>query len=82
MGYSTRNNGAITDFWPDNDENTLYLTGPRTLAEIHDLAREHFGNRFKLGKIEIEPEYIHTSCLYYDQHDSSDWTNFLKITLL
>lgn len=25
-------------------------------------------------------KYIHTNCLYYDQYDPGDYTNYLKIT--
>mgnify|MGYP000193423343 CR=1 FL=1 len=82
MGYSYRNNGGITDYWPDNDANTLYLTGENTIGEIIDQGIEHFGlTRFRLDDAEISSEYIHTSCLTYDQHDSSDYTCFTVLRL-
>lgn len=82
MGYSTRNNGDIRDFWPDDDADNLYITGSPLLDEIVERARAHFGERFDLNRIIIEPEHIHTSCLTYDQYDGSDWTNFIHISLV
>lgn len=80
MGYSYRNNGQIKDFWPDNTEDELYLLGGGStnlvdlLGEIH----LHFGE-VDFEQIEISSENIHTSCLTYDLHDSSDYTQFLII---
>jgi hypothetical protein len=79
MTYSTRNNGQIKDYWPDNNESTLYLTGELTLSDLISSITEHFGSS-DLDKFTLSSEYIHTSCLTYDQYDSSDYTNFIVIT--
>lgn len=81
MGYSYRNNGAITDFTPDNTDTTLYLQGDHTMEEIVDMAEQHFGARFSFFDAIITSETIHTSCLTYDLHDPSDWTNYIVITV-
>ena len=81
MGYSYRNNGQITDYWPDNNENTLYIEdlGLETIGTILDRAREHFGEGVDLRDLNIQASQIHTSCLTYDQYDPSDYTNFIVI---
>lgn len=78
MGYSTRNNGQITDFWPDNTENDIYLSYGSTLQDILDIVTSKWPDT-KFDDIEIDSEYIHTNCIYYDLHDPSDHTPFLHI---
>ena len=80
MGYSYRNNGQIKDFWPDDDENTMYrLSGNDSLQEIIELAQEKWPG-ISLQDITISAEKIHTSCLTYDLYDPSDYTDFVIIT--
>ena len=80
MGYSYRNNGQIKDFWPDDDENTMYrLSGNDSLQEIIELAQEKWPGS-SLEDIIISAEKIHTSCLTYDLYDPSDYTDFVIIT--
>lgn len=80
MGYTTRNNGQIKDFWPDDTADTLYLEGSATLQDILQRAREKWGAELLLDHLTIAPEHIHTRCLTYDLHDPSDYDNFLCIT--
>lgn len=70
--------GAITNYWPDNDENTLYLGGSMTFSEIMEQIRTHFGE-CDLSNFTAEGERIHTRCIYFDLHDPSDWDDFLVI---
>lgn len=89
MGYTTRKHsgGEITDFWPDDTDTCFYLaTGisgsTYTMAELLERAKEKWGKTTELINLEIGAEYIHTSCLYYDRYDSSDYTTFIKVTLI
>lgn len=75
------NNKSIKDYWPDNDENTLYLSGSCTLSDVLNAAKEHFGDRYDEDFITIEAEHIHTSCLTYDLYDPSDFTDFIIVSL-
>ncbi len=79
MGYSYRNNGQITDFWPDDTEDCFYLTGDWGLDAMVEFCKEKWGDAIDLTKIRITSEHIHTSCLTYDSYDSSDYTNFIVI---
>lgn len=81
MGYSTRNGGLITDYWPDDDENTIYISEASypTLDEIISKAREKWGQEVDFTNIVIRGEKIHTSCITYDLYDPSDYTNFVVI---
>lgn len=80
MGYGTRNNGNITTFWPDDTDDTIYLEGNYSLAEIFLKATEKWGNDISLDDIDISSEYIQTDCIYYDRYDPMDYTNFIVIT--
>jgi len=73
--------GTIIRFWPDNTTTEMYLMGcySPSLKDIIEKAMEHFGE-CSLEELEITPEHIHTDCLYYDRYESSDYTNFIKIT--
>lgn len=83
MGYSTRNGGLITDYWPDDCAKCFYITSDSnpSLAEILDRAKEKWGDDIDLGRIRIGAEKIHTSCLTYDLYDPSDYTEFVVVTL-
>ncbi len=68
------------DFWPKDTKDSFYHAGySASLASILEDAQERWPG-IKMDEIEIDPEYIQTSCIGYDQYDSTDYTNFLKIT--
>jgi hypothetical protein len=79
MGYSTLNNGAIKDFWPDDDEDTVYLFGDISLDELLTGCVEKWGCGISYNDLTISSEHIHTECLTYDQYDGSDYTNFIVV---
>ncbi len=79
MGYTY--DGSIKNYWPDNTETTLYLHGEYTFNDILERAKEHFGEKFDLKKINIRSEHIHVFCLTYDLYDPSDYVNFIVIEL-
>ena len=80
MGYSTRNNGQITDFWPDNTDTTLWFeSGGETLQSLLDQAEAAWGPT-PLADISISSAHIHTHCLYYDRYDPGDYTDFTCLT--
>lgn len=84
MGYGTRPNrlgGDIRTYWPDDDDNTIYIesgTCP-TLADIQARIDEKWPGA-SAANIEFGSEEINTDCLGYDMYDPSDWTNFIIIT--
>lgn len=81
MGYTYRNNGAITDFWPDDTENEIYIENDygMSLDTLMDIIKSKWeGVSFE--DLYITSENIHTRCLTYDCHDSSDWTQFIIIS--
>lgn len=81
MGYTTRNNGQITDFWPDDTGTEFYIAYGASLEEIMTRCREKWGDECLAdGSIKIESEFIHTKCLTYDLMDWGDYTKFLRIT--
>lgn len=83
MSYDsyTHVGGTITNFTPDNNENTLYIESnySMNLSYIMEKARQHFGESIIFNELSISSEHIHTRCLGYDQYDSSDWDNYLVI---
>lgn len=82
MGYTYRNQGHITDYWPDDEDNCFYIANSCGLAEIIEQAERRWGRSIDLARIQITSEYIHTNCLTYDLYDSGDYTEFLKIELI
>lgn len=81
MGYSKE--GQITNFWPDDDDNTMYLEAnydPIPFSKILEKACQKWGSHLSLDDLEVGAQNIHTHCLYYDCHDPSDYTDFLVIT--
>lgn len=78
MGYSTRPGTTIRDFWPDEDDNTMYIYGESNLSELIEKIQEKWVG-ISLDEIEISSEYIQTHCLGYDQYDPGDYNNFTVI---
>ena len=81
MGYSADRNS----FWPDDDENTIYLENSRwiTLFDIIYIARSKWpelSDLDALDSISISAENIHTDHLGHEFHYPSDYTNFIVIT--
>jgi len=76
VGYSK--DGSITDFWPDDTDTEMYLDYGTSLSTIMERIKEKWPDATN-DQIEISAEHIHTSCLYYDQYDPSDYTNFVVI---
>lgn len=81
MGYTYRNNGDVTDYWPDDSENEFYIAHGTSFSVIIDACRDKWGQDINFDDISITPENIHTHCLTYDSHDSGDYTQFLRIEL-
>lgn len=82
MGYYK--DGHITNFTPDDTDQELYIEASYqdiSLPEILAKAREKWGEHIQYEDISVRPENIHTRCLYYDLHDSSDWDDYLVISL-
>ena len=80
MGYSTRNNGQIRDFTPDDTKDEFYILGSASMEEIMNRAKQHFGENTWLNDISIRGERIHTRCLTYDLYDPSDYDDYLIIS--
>lgn len=80
MGYTYRNNGQITDFWPDDTENKWYISASvsPTLGDLIDMIKEEWPET-DLYNVTITSERIHTRSLTYDLYDPSDYTDFIVI---
>lgn len=69
-------------FEPDDTATEFYLDGnynPQSLGKILEIARAKWGDDIDIELLQIEPEYIHTTCLGHDCYDSSDYTRYLRI---
>jgi hypothetical protein len=84
MGYGTRPGGGghtIRTFWPDDDENTMYIDASGGMAIEHLMEKiDEKWPGSSLEDITISHEHINTDCLGYDLYDPSDYTNFFVLT--
>lgn len=87
MGRFTRTGaygGSITCFEPNNTSTTFYwkTDGLTQLVDAISAASEHFkiSTYECMTRCQIEAEYIHTDCIYYDSFDPDDWTNYICFT--
>lgn len=78
MGYSK--DGSITNFWPDDDKDTMYLhdCSGLPLSHLIEKAQEKWPG-IDLDNIDISAEKIHTRCIYYDLYDGGDYDNFIVL---
>jgi len=77
MGYSK--DGSITNYWPDDNEDEIFLDNDVELSYMLERIKEKWPDA-TMEQITISSEYIHTNCLYYDLYDSGDWTHFIRIS--
>lgn len=68
-------------FTPKDTETTFYILGESSLSNIIDLVKEKWGEDTDLDDVTIESEYIHTRCINYDLYDSSDYDEYIVVTL-
>lgn len=85
MGYTTRPGTEITDFQPDDTAECMYINqdcgSTITYQNLLEKIQAKWGSDVSLEDVRVGTEHIHTHCLYYDRYDSSDYTNFLVVTL-
>lgn len=81
MGYSTRNNGQIRTFWPDDTATKFYVPVSTRFDEIQARIKEEWPDA-KPEEILFESAHIHTECLGYDYYDPMDYINFLVISYI
>lgn len=81
MGYGKRTPNGINTYWPDNDEDTIYLRGPIELQDILETIQSKWPG-CPMNEIEIEAEHINTDCIGFDVYDPSDYTDFIVIRRL
>ena len=79
MGYTNR--GSITDFWPDDTDTKMYIENYKanSIICLIEKAKEKWGENIDLSQLVVQAENIHTECIYYDLHDSSDYTDFIVL---
>lgn len=80
MGHYTI--GKIQCFTPDDTDTCFYVEDNIRLADLLVKIKEKFGDDVNYNSVDIQPEYIHTHALTYDQYDASDYTKYLCVTLL
>lgn len=69
---------------PSNTEKDLYIPtygGDVSLQEVIDMPIKPFCKDVNINDLTINAEYIRTECIHHDLFDSSDWTNFLHVSL-
>lgn len=79
MGYGTRCNNQIQTFTPDDTENEFYVLEDISLHYLLELIRLKWPEVLNQN-VRITSEHIQTDCLPRYSQDSSDYTNYLKIS--
>jgi hypothetical protein len=80
MGYGTRQDETgqeIETYWPDSDENVMYLAYPVPLDDIISIVEGNFGDDY--SDVEIGVERIRTDHVDSDLHDDTYYTLFTVI---
>ena len=81
MGYGKRDNDIDT-YWPDDTEKEFFISQNEdtSLEDILEKVKAKWPDK-QPADIGIEPEYIHTDCLYFDRYDAGDFTRFIRVFL-
>lgn len=78
MGYSTRPGTSIVDFSPDDTDAEFYIEYGASFDELTSRIQQKWPD-VSMSDIRVDAEWIHTSCLHYDQYDAGDYTQYLVI---
>lgn len=68
-------------YWPKDTENTMYLVGETSLAELNCKIKEKWPDA-DLENIIISTMSVHNFCCGYDLFDASDYTILIRIEKL
>jgi len=72
--------GSIKNFWPDDDDKTMYIYGTLDIPDLLDRIAAKWPTR-TLSDVKIDAEHIHTHSITYDLHVPSDYTDFIVVRL-
>lgn len=78
--YRYEKDGGATNCFPENDETTLWIHSGKTLQELIEAAQEKWPG-VKFEDISIDTVHHHQYCIYYDQHDSSDYVDYFVLSV-
>lgn len=83
MGYSTyigRNGAVVNHYYPDDNENTMYIKADQSwaLSDIHAKIEDTWPG-VSLENIRLSSVNIHTHYIGSGGYDLSDYTNFIVI---
>lgn len=80
--YRYEKEGAMTNRFPVDDETTMWIPmhGDKSLSDIIDFAKEKWPDK-DFSEITIDSENHHQYCIHYDLHDSSDYVQYLVLSV-
>lgn len=84
MGYEFRyeKDGQMTNCFPMDTATDMWipLSGDKSLSEIIELAKEKWPEK-DFSEITLDSVNHHQYCIYYDLHDSSDYVQYLVLSV-
>lgn len=78
--FRDEKDGSSTNRYPVDEDDTMWVHSGKTIKELMDLAKEKWPN-IKFEDISIDSVHHHQYCIYYDLHDSSDYVDYLVLSV-
>lgn len=72
--------GGATDSIPVDNDKTMWLIGNQPVSFLMAKAKDKWPD-VNFADINIEAVHHHQYCIYYDLHDSSDYVDYLVLSI-
>lgn len=78
--YRYEKDGQMTNCFPEDEDDTMWVQSGKTIKDLMELAKEKWPN-VAFEDISIDSVNHHQYCIYYDLHDSSDYVDYLVLSV-
>lgn len=78
--YRYEQDGRMTNCFPVDEEDTMWVQSGKTVKDLMELAKEKWPD-IAFEDISIDSVHHHQYSIYYDLHDSSDYVDYLVLSV-
>lgn len=78
--YRDEKDGQMVNRYPVDEDDTMWVVSGTTIKALMALARNKWPD-VEFEDVSIDSVHHHQYCIYYDLHDSSDYVDYLVLSV-